>query len=128
MAPIKCAPTLKEASLVLVRAATEWFQSSPVKVGNHIYRWPILLRSPIALAFPHLVPDVNECEEGSAECEQTCANTEGGYDCGCLSGFSLLPPDNTSCIIQGQCANVKTWDRFITLILHSCHLQGHATT
>ena len=34
--------------------------------------------------------DVNECDEGTAECHSnaTCSNTVGSYDCTCVLGYS----------------------------------------
>ena len=34
--------------------------------------------------------DVDECKAGTAECQQTCTNTLGGYECSCRSGFQLV--------------------------------------
>ncbi|KAF4522914.1 hypothetical protein B566_EDAN012072 [Ephemera danica] len=43
-----------------------------------------------------LCVDVNECEEGTADCEQVCENEAGGYQCGCRPGF-VLQADNRTC-------------------------------
>lgn len=40
--------------------------------------------------------DVDECEEGSLDCEHTCINTVGNYHCACRDGFSLRT-DNHTC-------------------------------
>ncbi|PNF33834.1 hypothetical protein B7P43_G08597 [Cryptotermes secundus] len=40
--------------------------------------------------------DVDECEEGSLDCEHTCINTVGSYNCACRDGFSLRT-DNHTC-------------------------------
>ena len=34
--------------------------------------------------------DVDECAEGTAACDQTCTNTQGGYECSCKPGFRLV--------------------------------------
>ena len=34
--------------------------------------------------------DVDECKAGTAECQQTCTNTLGGYECSCRPGFQLV--------------------------------------
>jgi hypothetical protein len=39
---------------------------------------------------------VDECKEGSLDCEQTCINTVGSYHCACRDGFSLRT-DNHTC-------------------------------
>ena len=33
--------------------------------------------------------DINECEDDTDDCEQICTNTEGSFDCSCMSGFTL---------------------------------------
>ena len=33
--------------------------------------------------------DIDECSDGTDNCEQTCTNTPGSFVCGCFSGFSL---------------------------------------
>ena len=40
--------------------------------------------------------DVNECIDGSNNCEQVCENTEGSFSCSCNSGFTLAS-DGRSC-------------------------------
>jgi hypothetical protein len=40
--------------------------------------------------------DVDECKEGSLDCEHTCINTVGSYHCECQDGFSLRT-DNHTC-------------------------------
>ena len=34
--------------------------------------------------------DIDECKAGTAECQQTCTNTLGGYECSCRPGFQLV--------------------------------------
>ena len=36
-----------------------------------------------------LYTDINECGLGLDNCQQTCTNTPGSYNCSCLSGFEL---------------------------------------
>lgn len=33
--------------------------------------------------------EIDECAEGTHECEHKCNNTVGGYNCSCHSGFQL---------------------------------------
>ena len=33
--------------------------------------------------------DINECETGISECDQTCYNNNGSYTCSCDTGFTL---------------------------------------
>ena len=33
--------------------------------------------------------DINECAEGTHECEHNCHNTIGSYTCSCRTGYSL---------------------------------------
>ena len=34
--------------------------------------------------------DIDECAEGTAQCQHTCKNTPGGYECSCHDGFQLV--------------------------------------
>jgi len=43
-----------------------------------------------------IAADVDECMEGTDNCEQLCKNTNGSYECSCLPPFSLNP-NNASC-------------------------------
>ena len=44
-----------------------------------------------------LQTDIDECEDGTDSCDENadCTNTDGGYTCSCLSGYS---GDGMSCI------------------------------
>ena len=33
--------------------------------------------------------EINECSEGSDNCDQTCYNTASSYTCSCRSGYTL---------------------------------------
>ena len=37
--------------------------------------------------------DIDECEQGTSECDQICNNTDGSYICDCNTGFKRV--DNT---------------------------------
>uniref|UniRef100_A0A914CST7 EGF-like calcium-binding domain-containing protein n=1 Tax=Acrobeloides nanus TaxID=290746 RepID=A0A914CST7_9BILA len=41
--------------------------------------------------------DINECDEGTHLCSQTCRNSEGSYDCTCDEKFYRLAANNRSC-------------------------------
>ena len=43
--------------------------------------------------------DVNECTERTADCEQTCENTNGSFVCSCIDGYTPNT-DNTTCTIS----------------------------
>jgi len=34
--------------------------------------------------------DIDECEQGTSDCEQICQNTDGRYKCYCNDGFKLM--------------------------------------
>lgn len=34
--------------------------------------------------------DIDECAEKTAQCQHTCTNTPGGYECSCRDGFQLV--------------------------------------
>ena len=46
-----------------------------------------------------MLPDINECLEGTDNCEHVCIDTEGSYTCSCNTGFTL-DSDGTSCTEQ----------------------------
>ena len=41
--------------------------------------------------------DIDECAVNNGGCEHDCTNQNGGYTCGCQSGFQLDTNDLTSC-------------------------------
>ena len=41
--------------------------------------------------------DIDECSEGTHNCDQVCTNTEGSFTCSCNSGYTLLS-NGRSCI------------------------------
>ena len=43
----------------------------------------------------HIIIDINECSEGSDNCDQTCANTVGSFTCSCADGFQLSSDGRT---------------------------------
>ena len=41
-------------------------------------------------AYTHSRPtDIDECTNGTDDCQQTCMNTPGSFVCGCFDGFTL---------------------------------------
>ena len=43
-----------------------------------------------------LVPDIDECASATLNnCQQVCVNSEGGFTCNCLAGYSLV--NSTHC-------------------------------
>ena len=40
-----------------------------------------------------IIPDVDECLDDP--CSQLCNNTEGSFDCSCMSGYELLEDGRT---------------------------------
>lgn len=41
-------------------------------------------------------PDVDECNSGTAKCDQDCVNIEGSFLCNCSKGF-FLSEDKLTC-------------------------------
>jgi hypothetical protein len=47
--------------------------------------------------------DIDECAEGTAQCQHTCTNTPGGYECSCRPGYQLVRPTCfTPLLVQTQ--------------------------
>ena len=40
--------------------------------------------------------DIDECEQGSAQCDHNCTNTPGSYFCTCMDGY-VLESDHHTC-------------------------------
>ena len=65
-----------------------------------------------------LYPDINECDDGTNDCSQTCTNTIGSYICGCNSGF-VLNNDGATC--NGE-YYMKHTHMFILICIYKMHL------
>ena len=65
--------------------------------SNHL---PYFFSSLNIISFPWT--EVNECELGTAACEQICINTEGSYRCDCRNGYHL-DFDNHNCLDINEC-------------------------
>ena len=50
-----------------------------------------LIISVLVKRSPLLYIDIDECSSGNGlrPCQQTCTNTIGSYNCGCISGYAL---------------------------------------
>ena len=44
-----------------------------------------------------MCPDIDECAEGSDNCNQLCVDTSPGFMCDCNNGF-MLDTDNKTCV------------------------------
>ena len=73
--------------------------------------------------------DINECSEGTSGCTESCINTQGGFQCGCSTGFTL-GGDGMTCI--GRCFYLRHYHFLLSLspradiniqILTSCTIQ-----
>ena len=57
--------------------------------------------------------DVNECKMDSEnDCTQMCTNTEGSYECSCISGYSKM---GTNCI--GTYTPIESCRHFVDSVL-----------
>ena len=43
----------------------------------------------LVLVFILQFSDVNECDTSNGNCNQTCINTEGSYNCNCSDGYVI---------------------------------------
>ena len=50
--------------------------------------------------------EIDECAEGTSQCEHQCTNTNGGFQCSCFDGYSLNT-DNHSCTISKSFAKTR---------------------
>ena len=50
----------------------------------------------VACKLCFLFADINECADGTANCDQQCINNDGGFECQCLQGF-LEDPNTKKC-------------------------------
>lgn len=48
--------------------------------------------------------NVNECLDGTHECQHTCVDNIGSYDCACETGYELAP-DGRKCLDIDECEN-----------------------
>jgi fibulin 1/2 len=56
----------------------------------------------------NLCDDIDECQEGTHNCEQKCTNTVGGFECSCHDGYEPLrsrsySPGEFTCIDINEC-------------------------
>ncbi len=56
---------------------------------------------------PSLSLDVDECEEATDMCAQTCQDTQGSYTCGCQPGYAL-DGDGLGCSGMSQTSKKRT--------------------
>ncbi len=47
------------------------------------------------MIFAKFFLDIDECEEGSHNCMDLCVNLQGGFECACRQGYTLI--NSTSC-------------------------------
>ena len=50
--------------------------------------------------------DLNECEDGTHNCSDICVNSDGGFECDCSPGFTLV--NSTAC--EGMMHNANKDD------------------
>ena len=77
----------------------------PIPSENLFHSFPLpsfspSLSLPFSFSHPHPLPlsprpDINECSEGTHNCDQTCYNTPGAFICVCRNGYKLLTNGRT---------------------------------
>ena len=55
-----------------------------------------------------IIPDKNECTDGTSKCPAGCKNTVGGYDCLCPKGY-VGNADKTACVGKCQFETMKKY-------------------
>ena len=63
-------------------------QSNSGKPCTSIYR--VLPQNAHLHSEKNLHSDIDECSEGTHNCDQICTNTVGSFTCSCNSGYKLL--------------------------------------
>ena len=58
---------------------------SKVYVGSCWWHFSELMN----LVYPLYLSEENECSSDAHDCEQICMNTDGGFECDCLDGYTL---------------------------------------
>ena len=59
------------------------------------------------------VTDIDECSQGTTECNQDCINMNGSYNCSCYDGYEPHLDNTTLCV--GMQFNIVFSDRIIRL-------------
>ncbi|XP_063713278.1 signal peptide, CUB and EGF-like domain-containing protein 1 isoform X2 [Symsagittifera roscoffensis] len=49
--------------------------------------------------------DTNECATNNGNCQQTCTNSVGSFNCGCTTGYETDPSDSFQCNDIDECLN-----------------------
>ena len=39
------------------------------------------------------ITDIDECQTNNGGCNQTCTNTDGSFECSCVTGYILMMDD-----------------------------------
>ena len=81
---------LRIALTLLVATSVSAMLDIPWTLTNtHAMVWNKIVK-PIACIYAFFPADVNECEQGTAECHTnaTCSNTDGSYSCTCVYGYT----------------------------------------
>ena len=61
---------------------------------------------------------INECAEGSSNCEQFCSDTGTGFVCSCRTGYTLNS-DQASC--SGEALSVQAVQVLSAVCVMLCH-------
>ena len=65
--------------------------------------------------------DIDECLEGSSDCQQVCINTAGNYSCSCRSGYELDDNDGKSCLGTSAVSSTFWWEiLWVFLDINEC--------
>ena len=84
MAVLRHAMTQLPATPAPVIQAIVWQVTDMLAMVNYY-----IMHTQFDLMHDHLLPDINECQEGTDGCAQMCDNTIGSYTCDCHTGFRL---------------------------------------
>ena len=87
--PVSIYPIQSDCDVVLVDTSTKLLIQK-VHSSAVCHQCPFTICTHVHIRYPIAHPtDIDECTNGTDDCQHTCTNTLGSFVCGCYSGFTL---------------------------------------
>ena len=111
-AVIRLARTLMAPFSAAVAQDLGWLViNGPATVGNTSFmRWSVASitdLSELQIALAHCHTAINECSEGTSNCEQLCTDTGSSFVCSCRTGFTLAS-NRANCLGKSRTNQART--------------------